>query len=109
MLEGDYTEKIILPAIIAKVGGCWWKIHGGPMQEAGIPDLIGVVSSRFFGIEVKMPDNTKGCSKLQEYQIERIRKNGGVGIVVRSPQDVERLLSLQDGKYVGELEKPHYR
>lgn len=109
MLEGDYTSKIILPSIIAKVGGCWWKIHGGASQESGIPDLVGVVSSRFIGIEVKRPDNKKGCSKMQEYQIERIRRHGGVGIVVRTPEDVHRLLSLHGGKYIGELEEPWYR
>jgi VRR-NUC domain-containing protein len=36
--------------------GVWaMKVHGGPYQRAGVPDVIGCAAGRFFAIELKRP------------------------------------------------------
>jgi hypothetical protein len=61
-----------------------YKIHGGPAQEAGIPDLICCVQGRFIGLEVKrrQPSETEmhaygRTTEIQAYQRDRIRAAGG--------------------------------
>ena len=51
-------------------------VHGSLFQARGIPDIIGVCGGKFFGLEVKLPG--KSLSKVQEYVINQIRKNGGI-------------------------------
>jgi hypothetical protein len=64
--------------------GSWWvKIHGGPYQAAGIPDILGCILGQFVALEVKMPDGSP-LSKLQKIQISRIKKAGGLAYVVTS-------------------------
>lgn len=51
------------------------KIHGGPSQEKGIPDLLICWKGVFFGIEVKMPGKEPTLKQLEH--IDRIRRAGG--------------------------------
>lgn len=67
------------------VGGFWIKFWGGLFTRVGIPDLIGCVEGRFFGLEVKMPGESP--SAVQRHVIGLIRKAGGVAEVVTSPQE----------------------
>lgn len=79
----------------------WWgfKVHGGPFQAAGIPDIVGCCAGLFFGIEVKMP---KG--KISDIQKETIcdikRKGGAFATVVTTPEEavefVRRVLRKED-------------
>lgn len=63
-------------------GGFWFKVHGGPFQMAGIPDLLGCVEGRFIAIEIK---TDKGVlSALQVETIRRIKRQKGVVGVARS-------------------------
>jgi hypothetical protein len=68
-------------------GSVVWKIHGGPMQAAGIPDLVGCVRGVFIGLEVKLPDASSQPTRLQTATLDAIRRAGGVAAVVRSPQE----------------------
>lgn len=70
----------------------FFKIHGGPMQMAGISDLIGIYKGRFVAIEVKTPDNKKGTTKLQDWFIEQVNSCGGLGFVARSVEEIETKL-----------------
>lgn len=71
------------------VGGWWFKVHGGPFQVAGLPDLIGCVDGMFFGFEVKTA--TGSTSKLQDYTLEQMRERGGAHVyVVTSPEEAVR-------------------
>ena len=72
----------------------FFKIHGGPMQMAGISDLIGLKDGRFIAIEVKTINNKKGTTKLQDWFIGRINACGGLGFVARSIEDVNKELDL---------------
>lgn len=81
-------QRKIQSALRREVGGWWTKIHGGPFQAAGIPDLIGCVEGRFFALEVKRPDDTKGASEIQLRTMKKIREDGeGVSCVVESPEE----------------------
>src|SRR5690606_10221273 len=72
-----------------EVGGWWFKVHGGPFQQSGIPDIIGCTGGLFFSFEVKV-DDEKG-DPLQEETMADIREEGGgVAIVVRSPEEAIR-------------------
>lgn len=62
----------------------FFKIHGGPMQMAGISDLIGIYKGRFIAIEVKTPDNKKGATVLQKWFINTVISCGGTAFVARS-------------------------
>lgn len=63
------------------------KIHGGPFQSAGIPDLLGCVNGLFFGLEVKVPKRGK-VSRIQEVVMAKIRNKGqGIAAVVTSPEE----------------------
>ena len=70
----------------------FFKVHGGPMQQAGIPDLVGCVRGTFVGMEVKLPEGDYGVTPLQEYTLKRITKAEGVTAVVRSVEQAVALL-----------------
>lgn len=74
-------------------GGWWVKIHGGPFQQAGIPDIIGCWKGRFIGIEAKMPGN--GPSGIQKLTLTALEKSGArVGIAYT----VKEALAIRDGE-----------
>jgi len=87
-------EKIIVRQIskyLDSLPDTWYfKVWGGPFQIAGIPDLIGVQSGRFFALEVKTPDGR--LSTLQRIILQKIRDAGGLCGVARSVQDAEVIL-----------------
>ena len=58
---------------------------------AGIPDIIACVDGRFFGFKVKTAYGKP--TKLQEAAIRRIRSSGGTAAVVRSVEEVRRILA----------------
>ena len=63
----------ILKALRAQ-GGFWFKVHGGPYQVAGIPDIIGCLNGHFVAIEVKIPGNLP--TALQWRTIESLTAAG---------------------------------
>lgn len=85
-------QRRIRKGLKQEIGGWWRKIHGGPFQAAGIPDLLGCVRGRFFGFEVKHPDQNSETSKIQEKNIREIIRNGGTAAVVESLEEAVRLV-----------------
>lgn len=66
-----------------------FKVHGGPYQTAGIPDIVGCWSGRFFALEVK---GQRGYpTVLQTKTLEKIREAGGLAAVVKSLDEVKGL------------------
>lgn len=63
-------------------GAFVFKVHGGPMMMAGLPDLIVCYKGRYIGLEVKTA--TGKVSKVQELIHRKIRAAGGYCAVVRS-------------------------
>lgn len=64
-----------------------FKVHGGPLMPAGLPDIIGVVHGRFFALETKIPDNGNKPTEIQLYVMTRVRRAGGIVGVPRSVAD----------------------
>lgn len=90
MLEKDIVNAIM--RYLRSVDRCFcWKEHGGMYGTAGIPDIIACVDGRFYGFEVKT--ETGKLTKLQEATIRKINEAGGSAAVVRSVDDVRRILS----------------
>lgn len=77
-------------------GGFWIKIHGSPMQIAGIPDIIGCYRGRFISFEMKRDEHGQ-ATKLQAYMMEKIRKAGGVALLIFTAEQAIRELDRIDG------------
>lgn len=93
MKEADIVRAIL--RYLKGVDGCFaWKEHGGMYGTAGIPDIIGCYRGLFFGLEVKTESGKP--TKLQEATIRKIKKAGGIALVVRSVDEVKELLASLD-------------
>lgn len=75
------------------------KLHGGPYQTAGLPDLLIVIEGRVYGFEVKKQrlgesdEHARGrATLLQRARLEDLRNAGGVAAVVLSVDEVLRYL-----------------
>jgi hypothetical protein len=93
MSEASIT-KAIMKRLKKEPNSWWFKVHGGPSQKAGIPDIIGCWRGLFIAIEVKAPGGT--LRRLQAYRIGQIMKAGGVASMVYSVGEVELLLDTLD-------------
>lgn len=92
MREKNFEEKI--KKYIDSLGGYWVKFHGNAFTREGVPDLLCCINGKFFAIEVK-GDGGK-ASKLQEYEIERIKNAKGLAGVYY-PKDFPRLKEEIEG------------
>jgi hypothetical protein len=87
-------ESSIVASIVrtAKESG-WWvmKIHGGPHQLAGVPDLLCLRHGRAVFLEVKQPG--KKATPLQARRMNEIETQGGVPChVVTSREEADACL-----------------
>lgn len=64
--------------------------------KTGIPDIVCCYKGKFIGIEVKRPEAIKTVTELQKYNLEEIKKAGGISIVATSALDVIRVLEEID-------------
>jgi Holliday junction resolvase len=64
----------------------WFKVHGSPLQTAGVPDIIGCMHGQFIGFELKVGNNK--TSKIQDYVIQKIREGGGAVCIAYSKKEV---------------------
>jgi len=72
--------------------GCYcFKVWGGGFQQAGVPDLMICCNGYFVAVEVK-GDRGKPTD-LQLHNIEKIKKAGGVAMVLH-PKDFESFKQL---------------
>jgi len=74
-----------------EVGGKWWKVHGSAFQEAGQPDLDGVVDGISFKFEVKIPLEGKP-SELQLETLHEWREEGSIACIVETPEQAISLV-----------------
>ena len=93
------SEKAIQADIVKhlRASGAWvFKVHGGPMQQAGVPDLVGCLpNGQMFGLEVKCPG--RKLTPIQAHIIEQIKAAGGVAGRVECVEDVEALCASTTG------------
>ena len=83
------------------------KMHGGPYQQPGIPDLLCVVNGRAVGLEVKVEPNK--ATQVQEYEHKLIRRAGGVAEVVYSVDEALAVIKQvsQNGSVHNECNTKH--
>ncbi len=91
-------ESSIVATIVrvAKASG-WWvmKIHGGPYQLAGVPDLLCLKAGRAVFLEVKQPG--KKATEIQNRRMEEIRTQGGAAChVVTTKEQAQAVLQTND-------------
>jgi hypothetical protein len=74
-----------------------FKVWGNEHQMAGVPDILGCVEGKFFGLETKLPETREDVSARQTYVHRWIQESGGFVRVVTSPAEavsaVRELLS----------------
>ena len=68
----------------------FWKEHGGQYGTAGIPDIIVCHKGRFIALEAKVGRNLP--TRLQAATIEQIKRAGGKAEVVRTVEEVKRIM-----------------
>ena len=83
--ETLFQEKV--EKYLSLKGAFWIKYWGGGIySRAGMPDLMCCVKGHFLALELKTPEGK--ASELQKYNIDKIRKAGGIGLFLR-PEDFE--------------------
>jgi len=87
MLEREFKIKVIRE--LKKLPNLW-VYKSNDNTTSGLPDLIGVINSRFIGIELKRDVKAK-VSKLQAYNIELIKAAGGYACVCY-PENLEQVI-----------------
>lgn len=88
------SEKTIVNAIkkyLEHKGLIVFKLHGSPMQQAGLPDLLAIRYGRALWFEVKKPGEKP--TKLQEYMLKKLRDAACLVAVVTSVEEVEAVLA----------------
>lgn len=90
MKENDIVKAIL--KYLKTVPHCFaWKEHGGMYGTAGIPDIIACINGKFYAFEVKTPVGKP--TALQNSVIRKIKNCGGYAGIVRSVEDVKRILA----------------
>lgn len=89
------SESSIVASIVrlAKLQG-WWvmKIHGGPYQLSGVPDLLCLKHGHAMFLEVKQPG--RYATAIQRKRMNEIEKEGGaVCHVVHSKEEAAACLA----------------
>lgn len=93
-------EAKVLASLIRELKrrGVWHlKTHGGPLQRAGIPDLILIDRGRTLWIEVKAAGEKP--SRLQQHTLKQIQEHGGEAFVV---DKVEELIAILERRNADE-------
>ncbi len=92
----------IWKAVRAKYPTAWiMKVHGGPYQMPGVPDLLMCVEGWFFGFEVKhqKPSQSEYAARMratpqQQLQIKLINQAGGTARVILTPEEALAAIAL---------------
>lgn len=93
-------ERTIVAAITREATRLGWmviKIHGGPFQNKGIPDLLCLLGGRAVWLEVKQPG--KKPTPIQTAMMNRLLCEGGTpSAVVTSKDEARAALTKWAGK-----------
>lgn len=94
MLESDIVQKIKKNVLDKLPRAFFFKVHGGPYQAVGIPDLIGCYQGCFVAIEVKRPG--KEPTSIQEAVMAKLRNAGAFVCVATSVDEAQQLIAEID-------------
>lgn len=77
------------------------KLHGGPLQLAGMPDLLVIVGGLAVFLELKAGRNEP--TPLQRAMIRRLREHGAAAFVVRSLSEAQEAIDkVKSGLYAAD-------
>ena len=96
--ETALTKKILKR--LRQEGGFWVKVHGGPYQVTGLPDVVGCFKGRFYGFEVKVSERSEPTPR-QALILSMIKRAGGVSDVIRGPTEaIQAIRETHNSKLV---------
>ena len=96
MLEDKVQDHI--KSYLAKNRIYHWRFQAQSNLN-GIPDILCLYKGFFIGLELK---REKGghATQLQLRKIKNINDNGGIGVLVRSVEDVDKIIkAIDNGEY----------
>lgn len=93
-MQPEYRIVQNIKKLIRTRGGWCVKIHGGPYQDAGTPDLLACYKGRFIAIEVK---TSRGVARPEQKVAQQgIIKSGGYALITHLIGDVADVLDAID-------------
>ena len=89
MIESDVEQRLVKK--VKELGGkCYKFVSPG---NAGVPDRIVIYNGRTVFVELKKPEGYK-FAKLQKFHRDEIRRNGGICILVKSYEEVDKFIEI---------------
>jgi Holliday junction resolvase len=93
-MQPEYRIVQNIKKLIRARGGWVVKIHGGPYQDSGTPDILACYKSRFISIEVK---TARGVARPeQRIAQEAIYAAGGYALITHLIGEVADVLDAID-------------
>ena len=93
-MQPEYRIVQNIKKLIRVRGGWCVKIHGGPYQDAGTPDILACYKGRFIAIEVK---TCRGVARPEQKITQRaITGSGGYSLITHLIGDVADVLDEID-------------
>lgn len=71
-------------------GAFWSNVQGGPGSKPGDPDIVVCYKGHYIGLEAKSENGVQ--SPIQKVRETEIIKAGGIYEIVRSVEDVKKVL-----------------
>ena len=93
-MQPEYRIVQNIKKLIRSRGGWCVKIHGGPYQDAGTPDILACYKGKFIAVEVK---TSRGVAR-QEQKITQlaIAESGGYALITHLIGEVADVLDTID-------------
>lgn len=93
-MQPEYRIVQNIKKLIRARGGWVVKVHGGPYQDAGTPDLLACYKGRFVSIEVK---TARGAARPEQKVAQRaITAAGGYAVITHLIGEVADVLDTID-------------
>ena len=89
--------------LLKEAGAYYFFPATGGYGRSGVPDIVGCLDGKFFGIECKAGKNT--TTALQELELRKIEESGGRALVVNESGAAtfkEIFLDVYSLRYLGE-------
>lgn len=93
-MQPEYRIVQNIKKLIRARGGWCVKIHGGPYQDAGTPDILACYKGRFVAIEVK---TSRGVARPEQKVTRKaITDSGGYALITHLVGEVADVLDAID-------------